>query len=59
MEKWLVRLPDVNVPGEYFGNSLQAASFERHYSPVKQLLDRGADVNPPSSKLELSSDGLR
>jgi len=36
---------DVNAQGGYYGNALQAASFEGSDTAVQMLLDKGADVN--------------
>ncbi|KAL7768544.1 hypothetical protein ACKLNR_002845 [Fusarium oxysporum f. sp. zingiberi] len=36
---------DVNAPGGYWGNALQAASIKGHYEVAKLLLDNGADAN--------------
>jgi ankyrin repeat protein len=36
---------DVNAPGGYYDNALQAALSLGHQDIVKILLDRGADVN--------------
>jgi ankyrin repeat protein len=46
MEWLLDRGADVNAKGEhYYGNALQAASYEGQKAVVRLLLDRGADVN--------------
>ncbi|KAL9123930.1 MAG: hypothetical protein Q9175_008281, partial [Cornicularia normoerica] len=41
----LDRGADVNAQGGYYGNALQAASFDGHDKLVQMLLDRGANVN--------------
>ena len=40
---------DVNAQGGYYGNALQAASFEGHKKVVQMLMDAGADVNAQDS----------
>ena len=37
---------DVNAQGGYYGNALQAASYEGNEKVVQLLLKKGADVNP-------------
>ncbi|KAF2826303.1 hypothetical protein CC86DRAFT_467052 [Ophiobolus disseminans] len=43
--KLLQSLPDVNVPGGYFENALQAACVGSHCTLVSKLLDMGAEPN--------------
>ena len=39
---------DVNAQGGFYGNALQAASYNGHRAVVELLLERGADVNAQS-----------
>ncbi|KAJ7511655.1 ankyrin repeat-containing domain protein [Mycena galericulata] len=41
----LVKGANVNAQGGYYGNALQAASFEGHTEIMRALLEKGADVN--------------
>ena len=39
------KIADVNIQGGYYGNALQAASYEGHEEVVHLLVELGADVN--------------
>ncbi|KAJ7511648.1 ankyrin repeat-containing domain protein [Mycena galericulata] len=41
----LVKGANVNAQGGYYGNALQAASFEGHTEIMRALLEKGANVN--------------